>query len=429
MTPQRSAADGAPAGSGPAPAAPSPAASSPAAPSLGRRIARRAGRLTLSTGLAAAAGVAAVLGAQALQERNAPDLAPHAASAPTTAPVVTVARADGLRVETRRLGVVEPARRIQAAFDLAGTVETVAVQEGDRVQAGQLLARLDAARIRARIAELEAQRAAQEAQAELARRTLERQAALRDRGFASDQRWDEARLEADRIAAALRQSDAGLRAARIDLDHSELRAPFAGEIAARSADEGAVVSAGQPILELIEADRPQVRVGLPADAAARLEPGTLMTVEIDGRRLTAAVAAVRPDVDPATRTRAALLDLLAPPEFPVAFGAAVSVILERTRDESGFWLPVAALREGGKGLWTVLTVEERPGGAVAGVESVELLHVEGERAFVRGSLAPGDRVVAAGAHKLAPGLRLDAAEIPLSEALGEDAPATLASAD
>ncbi|WP_339951687.1 efflux RND transporter periplasmic adaptor subunit [uncultured Albimonas sp.] len=425
MTSERSAPDGAPA---------APAAAS----SLGRRVVRRAGRLTLSAGLAAAAGVAAVLGAQALQERNAPP-EQIAASAPTRAPVIAVQRASGLRVETRRLGIVEPARQVQAAFDLAGTVETVAVQEGDRVQAGQLLARLDTARIRVRIDELEAQRAATQTQAELARLTLERQETLRARGFASDQRWDEARLEADRVAATLRQLDAGLAAARIDLDHSELRAPFAGEIASRSADEGAVVSAGQKIIELIEADRPRVRVGLPEAAAARLQPGTLMQVEIDGRRLTAAVAAVRPDVDPATRTRAALLDLLTPPGARVAYGAAVSVIVERTREEEGFWLPVSALREGAKGLWTVLTVAERPGGAVAGVESVEVLHVDGERAFVRGTLAPGDLVVAAGAHKLAPGLRLAPTEIPLARALGEDAlgedtpgedaPATLASAD
>ncbi|SFI37999.1 efflux RND transporter periplasmic adaptor subunit [Albimonas pacifica] len=421
MTAERPAPDAAPPDADPADA-------SARRPGFGRRLARGAGRLTLSAGLAAGAGVAAVLGAQALQERNAPAEA-IAVSAPTAAPVVAARRAEGLRVETRRLGVVEPARQVQAAFDLSGTVETVAVQEGDRVQAGQLLARLDGARIRARIAELEAQRAAAEAQAELARLTLERQETLRARGFASDQRWDEARLEADRIAASLRQIDAGLRAARIDLDHSELRAPFAGEIASRSVDEGAVVSAGQPIIELIEVDRPRVRVGLPEAAAARLTPGTLMQVEIDGRRLTAAVAAVRPDVDPATRTRAALLDLLVPAGSRVAYGAAVSVIVERTRDEAGFWLPVAALREGGKGLWTVLTVAERPGGPVAGVESVEILHVDGERAFVRGTLSPGDLVVAAGAHKLAPGLRLAPEEIPLAKALGDHAPAALASAD
>jgi len=419
-------------GSRPEGAAPDagPSQSSSQGASLTRRLARRAGRLGLSTALAAGAGVAAVLGAQALQERNAPP-EEIAASAPTHAPVVAVQRTGGLRVETRRLGVVEPARQVQAAFDLAGQVETVAVQEGDRVQAGQLLARLDGARISARIAELEAQRAAAEAQAELARLTLERQETLRARGFASDQRWDEARLEAERIAASLRQIDAGLAAARIDLDHSELRAPFAGEIASRSVDEGAVVSAGQPVIELIEVDRPRVRVGLPEAAAARLAPGTLMQVEIDGRRLTAAVAAVRPDVDPATRTRAALLDLLVPQGSRIAYGAAVSVIVERTREEAGFWLPVAALREGGKGLWTVLTVAERPGGPVAGVESVEILHVEGERAFVRGTLAPGDRVVVAGAHKLAPGLRLTPDEIPLARALGEaePAPAALASAD
>lgn len=383
-----------------------PSAAPSERPSRLSRLLRGAGRLTLSTGVAAAAGVFAVLGAQALQERA--DAAPAADQVPATvAPVVVAARVDGLRTETRRLGMVEPAREVAAAFDLSGTLVAVAAQEGERVAEGAVLARLDDARIRARLAELAAQRGALEAQAELARRTLDRQQALRARGFASDQTWDEARLEADRIAAAIRQVDAGLAAARIDLDHSVLRAPFAGEVAARHVDEGAVVSAGQPVVELIEVGRPQIRVGLSEAAAAALRPGTLMQVEIDGRRLTAAVAAIRPDVDPATRTRAALLDLLLPADESVAFGRSVSVIVEGRRDESGFWLPVAALREGDKGLWTVLAAVDDDEGTVARAEAVEILHVEGERAFVRGTLTDGERIVAGGAHKLAPGLRLD----------------------
>ncbi|MEE3099055.1 MAG: efflux RND transporter periplasmic adaptor subunit, partial [Pseudomonadota bacterium] len=356
--------------------------------------------------------------------------APTAAAPALPAVRVEALRVDrvrGLTVETRRLGVVEPARAVSAAFDLAGTVAEVTVQEGQAVREGQVIARLDTSRIRARIDELTAQRASLEAQAELARRTAERQETLRERGFASDQRWDEARSEMDRIAASIRQAEAGLAAARIDLSHAELRAPFAGEVAARHVDEGAVIAAGTPVAEVIETGRPRVRVGLPEAAAARLTQGALVEVEAPDaggpRRLVAAVAALRPDLDPATRTRAALLDLLLPAGQSVAFGRTVEVIAEDWRDADGAWLPLTALREGEKGLWTALVAvpdEAHPGGHVARAAALEVLHVAGDRAFVRGALQDGELVVAAGAHKVAPGMPVDPVVTPAAAALPDD---------
>lgn len=385
-------------------------------PSRLRRMTRGAGRLAAGAALIVAAGVAAYLGAAALRDRAAAPVAGAAPLAPAArVEAVRVARVHGLQVETRRLGVVEPARRVAAAFDIAGTVVDVAAQEGARVAKGALLARLDTSRTEARIDELIAQRAMLEAQADLAGRTADRQETLRDRGFASDQRWDEARSETDRIGAAIRQADAGLASARIDLAHAELRAPFAGEIAARHVDEGAVIAAGTPVAELIESGRPRVRVGLPERAAARLFPGALVEVEADGVRLVAAVAALRPDIDPVTRTRAALLDLLLSPGQSVAFGRTVEVIADDWRAEDGAWLPLTALREGEKGLWTALLAvpdPALPGGHVARAVALEVLHVAGDRGFVRGALGDGALVVAAGAHKVAPGMRVDPVVAP-----------------
>lgn len=399
------------------------------------RMVRGAGRLALGAALIVAAGAAANFGAAALRERA--DAPLETAGAPAArVEALRVVRVRGLSVETRRLGVVEPAREVSAAFDIAGTVVEVAAREGLRLEKGALIARLDTSRIEARIDELTARRAVLEAQADLARRTADRQEALRERGFASDQRWDEARSETDRIAASIRQAEAGLAAARIDLAHAELRAPFAGEVAARRVDEGAVISAGAPVVELIETGRPRIRVGLPERAAARLAPGALVEVELtdgagglaaaspdpEARRLVAAVAALRPDIDPATRTRAALLDLLLPEGRSVAFGSTVEVIVEEWREANGFWLPLTALREGEKGLWTALIAvpdPDREGAYVARAAALEVLHVAQGEAFVRGALRDGELVVAAGAHKVAPGMPVDPMVLP---AVLDDAP-------
>ncbi len=72
----------------------------------------------------------------------------------------------------------------------------------------------------------------------------------------------------------------------------------------------------------------------------------------------------------------------------------------------GAWLPLSALTEGAKGLWTVLTVVEREDGPLIAREAVEVLHVEHGRAFVRGNLAKESRVVVNGTNRIIPGQRV-----------------------
>lgn len=359
---------------------------------------RAAGTLVLVAG----AGAAAVGLSAALHARTGP-AALTAAEAAIPVETAALRLEDAYAVETRHLGRVEAARAVALAFDLGGRVEAVLVEEGDRVAPGQALARLDVDRLEARLAELDAEVAALEARAELSRRTLARQETLRERGHATEQRLDEARLELERLGAERARLDAARDSVRLDLGDAVLRAPFAGEIAARHVHEGAVAAAGAPALELVEVDRPRIRLGLPARLAAGLAAEDLVEVEIDGAPRVAVVAAVRPDLDPATRTRAVLLDLMLPAGERVAFGGTAEAILEETREERGAWIPLTALREGERGLWTVMTVAAEASGPVARPESVEVLHLAGERAYVRGSFADGARAILSGPHRVVSG--------------------------
>jgi multidrug efflux pump subunit AcrA (membrane-fusion protein) len=86
--------------------------------------------------------------------------------------------------------------------------------------------------------------------------------------------------------------------------------------------------------------------------------------------------------------------------------------------EPGFWLPIAALTEGLRGLWTVYALVPANPSAEPGEDSVrlvepravEILHTEADRVFARGTLADGDRIVAGGLHRLARGQRVRIAE-------------------
>ncbi len=84
-------------------------------------------------------------------------------------------------------------------------------------------------------------------------------------------------------------------------------------------------------------------------------------------------------------------------------GEPVALSLTESVSEIGGWLPVSALIEGERGLWTVLRLGERDGNTVALREAVEVLHVYEDQAFVRGTLANGQTVVADGIHRVTPG--------------------------
>jgi len=206
------------------------------------------------------------------------------------------------------------------------------------------------------------------------------------------------------LKATTAEIEAGLDRVAITLDKSVLRAPFDGRIAARRVDEGTVLSAGAPVLQLLETARPQLRVGLPESRREALTPGRTVVIDHRGTRIAGTVAAVRPDVDPSTQSILALVDLADGADL--SFGAVARLMLHRPLGAEGWVVPLEALKEGRRGLWTVLTVREpeAPGApSEAGQETVEVLAVTDGRAFVRGTLREGMAVVVEGRHRVTRG--------------------------
>lgn len=379
---------------------PAPTRSDPPA-RKGSRLLRLAGA---SLAILAALGAAGIATA-AFQER-AVLRSEASAQPPTPLPVATtrLVPETGYAIDERFAGRVEPARRTMLAFERAGTLVAVAVEEGARVEAGDLIARLDTRSLEAEEVRLSARLEEARAALDLARLTLARQDALSDRGHASAQRLDEARL-AERVEAArLAEIEAALASLAVDLDKAVLRAPFAGTVGARRVDEGAVVAPGAAVVEILESGRERVRIGLSREAAAGLSPGAGLSIEIAGRFHPARVSALRPDLDGATRTLTALLELDRPSGAPA--GEITTLTIPRRVDEPGIWVPLASLTEGRRGLWSLLVASSEDGAARIAREPVEVLHVEGTRAFVRGAFAPGTALVAEGPHRITPGQRV-----------------------
>jgi len=322
--------------------------------------------------------------------------------APVVVETMAVALSDTYDVVDRFVGRLEPAQQVPLSFERAGLVTSIAVDEGMRVEAGQTIATLDTEVLRAERDRLLGQRKQVSANLELARLTADRQRALQSQGHASVQRLDETRLGVTALEGERAALDAAIRRLDIDIAKSVIRAPFAGTVGARHVDTGIVVAAGIRVIDLLQSDRPQARVGVTPEAAARLAPGDDVTLTSGGHRFAAMVAAVRPDLSTATRTVSVLFDVVDP--AGMNFGDTIELHLVRQVPARGFWLPLNALNEGERGLWTVLTVNAvAAGGHAVGRETVEVLHTDGTRAFVRGTLRAGQRIIASGRNRVVPG--------------------------
>ncbi len=366
---------------------------------FGQRVLGPMGRVAAALVIVAvAAGGIRVLHARTDAEVN------PAPTPPLPVAVLTVERVDGYEILERFAGRLEPARQTSMGFERGGLLVDVLVDEGDRIEAGAVIARLDTAPLRVERRRLLATRAQRAAERELSQLTETRQRELADKGHASVQRLDEARLGTAALDAAIAQIDAQIAAIDIDIEKSEIRAPFAGLVADRYADEGQVLDARAPVAELLEADRAEVRIGLSPEAAAALRPGDSLYLNAGTDRIEASLKALRPDLATGTRTVPGLFALSRPPTMP--FGEVVELIVPRGISTPGTWLPISALSEGPKGLWVTTTVVDGPDGPISGREAVEVLHIDGSNVFVAGTLADGAQVVVAGHNRLVPGQRV-----------------------
>ncbi|MDJ0739183.1 MAG: efflux RND transporter periplasmic adaptor subunit [Gammaproteobacteria bacterium] len=377
-------------------------------------------RLILST-LAVAGLLGAVTAGLVVANPRPATVAAAAAALPVETVALTLQ--DGYTVRREFSGRVQAARASDVGFEIPGRLARVLVDEGMSVEAGQLLAELDRERLAAQRAERVAALAEAEARLALAEVTLRRLQGVVDQGGVSRQGLDEAR-EARRAGAAAR----ALAAQRVDsidveLAKTRLLAPFAATVVARSADEGRVLASGQAVLTLQERDSPEIRIGVAGLALDRLVAGQRYTLAWRDRPIAARLRALLPQRAATARTVDALFDPVAPPAGMLP-GDLVTLTLDSRVAQRGAWLPLGALAEGRRGLWSALVIEslDLPDDALAATHrvvrrTVDVVHHDDERVFVRGALRDDERIVTTGLQRIVPGqlVRLAAAPVVVAE--------------
>jgi RND family efflux transporter MFP subunit len=226
----------------------------------------------------------------------------------------------------RSTGTVHARETAMVSAQVVSRIQQVLVREGDNVRAGQTLAVLDDAALRASVDQAQAgvkaaqqEQAAAQTDAKLAASTLDRYRQLQAEKSVSPQEMDEvaqraaaasARLEAVRSQTdAARAQEAG---AHTMLGYTRLLAPFAGVVTTRMADPGTLASPGVPLLQIDQAGALQLQAVVDESAIATVHKGMKVQVAIDGASsadITGTVAEIDPAADMNSHSFTVKIDL------------------------------------------------------------------------------------------------------------------------
>jgi len=321
-----------------------------------------------------------------------------------------VKRVGSYTVTRTFVGEVRPRRSTMLGFELGGMVDDLGADDGDVAERGRVIATLDTERLRARRGELESAREEALALLDLAEATERRTVESYEREAANEQELDEARFTRAARAAALRRIDDQIRTIDVDIEKSSLRSPFDAVVARRMVDEGSVVSAGEPVFELLEVDAPEARIGVAGESIDALSVGDARRVRIRGRTYDAEVLSLLPTRERRTRAIECVLRLDARLDG-IRRGDLASLDIERTIEQEGFWLPMSAVTESSRGLWAcfvAIPLETPDGEATHRVDrrEVEVLHTEEDRVFAAGGVRDAERVIIEGPNRVVPGQRV-----------------------
>ncbi|MEO1747159.1 MAG: efflux RND transporter periplasmic adaptor subunit [Pseudomonadota bacterium] len=297
-------------------------------------------------------------------------------------------------------GQIEAPQQADLSFEQGGTVQLISVDEGEYVAVGDVIARLDDRILKAELERLNASMAAVEAQRELLSLDNERASELNKRGFAANQAVDRTRLGLVELDARMAEIDAGIMSVNIQLEKMTITAPFDGIVSQRRVDPGTTIGGGQPIMSLIEDAKPVFRVGIDPQLAASLNVGETVNVTFGSDEVDAQIISFLPQLDPTTRTQTIRAQLVADTE--IAIGQTGTLTLEERIETAGAWIPLSAIEDGVRGLWTIKTVQGDSEQTV-GIEAVELIHVDEENAYVRGSFASDSDLITNGLHRVVAG--------------------------
>jgi RND family efflux transporter MFP subunit len=269
-------------------------------------------------------------------------------------------------------GLVEPSLEIRIAPRAAGRIVELHADEGDSVRAGQLLARLEDADLRASVAELESK-------VDYARSQFQRNTELRRAALISQDALDRARTD---LAAA----EATLRRAREQAAYMRLTAPASGRIIRRDGEIGEYVPVNQVLFYMAGPAPLRITADVDEEDVPRVQRGQRVLVRVDAfpeQVFEGKVGEITPRGDPVARAYRVRIALAGEPPLQIGMSAETNIVIAQ-RDDA-LLLPAAAVVDGHVWMVDGGRAVRRP--VTVGVRAPDKVEI-------RGGLAASDRVIA-----------------------------------
>lgn len=331
--------------------------------------------------------------------------------------VLTVEKLPGGETVTLT-GNIQAQDDVALAFRVGGQLIERTVNVGDRVRAGQVIARLDAVNERHAVDAARANLAGAMARLVEARNTVARYQPMLARGFVARAQFDRAVEARDAAQAQVDAAQAQVNTAENQLGFTTLVADGPGTVTARGAEPGEVVAAGAMIVRLARQSGRDAVFDVPARVieAASAEDTVSVALSSDPRvTTTGRVREVSPQADPVTRTFKVRVGLATPPDA-MRLGSTVTGTIQ-LGGTAGIKIPTSALTAtgGAPAVWTL-----DPESHTVALRNVDVVRYELDRVLVSQGLEPGELVVTAGVQTLCPGqqVRLLGERAAISPAVG-----------
>jgi len=268
---------------------------------------------------------------------------------------------------------------LRLSAERPGRVEWVGVTEGDKVEEGDVLIKIDLNSLAAALDRAQANY-------DMAKSTAERRRQLHSNRVLSKEELDQAETE-------LRTAQSDLRTARVEYDQGIVRAPISGTIEAVHADPGEYVKAGDVVMDMVDSETLYINVNVPEMDIRFIRPGDKARVTVDAwpdAHWTGTVDFVSRKADAATKTFRVRV-VVDNADGRIRPGMIARARFVRRMIPDAVTAPLfAVLDKGGERL--VFVVED--GRAVA--RTVELGVIDDERVQILTGLTPGDRLIIEG---------------------------------
>lgn len=330
---------------------------------------------------------------------------PEVAQEPVRSVKLITVSGQSLNVQGEYAAEVRARVESRLGFRVGGKLVQRQAEVGQVVQAGQLLALIDAQDYQLAAQAAQAQVGAAQSQRDVAQAEFKRFEALKNQNFISGAELDRRATALQSAQAQLIQAQSQAQAQANQAAYTRLTATASGVVTAVEAEVGQVLAAGQPVLRLAHDGPRDVVFSVSESTRMALKLGQTLraTLTSTGQSVSGKVRELGASADPVTRTYGIKLALDAAVRWPL--GATVNVsAADLPGSQSGvIQLPTSALKEEA-GQTVVWVLDEAS--MTVNTQAVQVGAVDGQQVSITSGLKTGQKVVSAGVHVLSPGQKV-----------------------